>query len=123
MKPENRLIKKINDLLPADVYREKMANPWRGGTPDMWYSSKAGDLWIEWKWLPRKPKEFVVPDLSALQRDWLDCRQAEGRNVAVFVGAPDGVMSFWYSDDWTNGRVWTPSSLAVAAGKIISRVR
>lgn len=122
MKPENRLIKKINDLLPVEIYREKMANPWRGGTPDMWYSGKAGDLWIEWKWLPKKPKGVVIPNLSALQRDWLDRRESEGRDVAVFVGAPDGVMPFWLSKEWTNGLIWAPSSLVVAAGWIASSV-
>lgn len=72
-----------------------MHNMYRGGTPDVWYSGPRGDLWVEYKWIPRVPKRgTVVPELSALQLDWLTKRKAEGRNVMVIVGAPGGGVEF-----------------------------
>ena len=71
-----------------------MNNPFRGGTADSWYSGKGGDLWVEYKFLPRVPQRgFITPkrlDLSHLQSQWLRGRYEEGRNVAVIVGTPVG---------------------------------
>lgn len=74
-----------------DVYFEKMANPWRAGTADVWYSGKRGDLWIEYKYVPKIPKRTtILPDLSPRQLKWLNDRDAEGRRVMVVVGHPGG---------------------------------
>lgn len=90
-KPETTFIQSIHRHLPKEVYREKMANPYRGGTPDVWYSGNKRDLWVEYKFIPklavRVPNKI---ELSELQRLWLEARQAEGRNVAVIVGHPGG---------------------------------
>lgn len=61
-----------------------MHNPYRGGTPDVWYSGKGGDLWIEYKWGKGK--------LSPLQFEWLTKRHEEGRNVAVCKGSAKGAV-------------------------------
>ncbi len=77
-----------------------MANPYRGGTADSWYSGKR-DLWIEWKWveLPKRPDTIIdithgtaksKPSLSVLQQHWIRDRVAEGRDVWVIVGCKDG---------------------------------
>lgn len=100
-KPENTFITGVHKYLPLvkDVYREKMNNPYRGGTPDWWYSGGAGDLWAEYKYRKTTPKRGVVwlcstetktPDLSRLQQEWLQGRHKEGRNVCVIVGCPGG---------------------------------
>lgn len=90
-KPETTFTHSIHRHLPKEVYREKMANPYRGGTPDVWYSGNKRDLWVEYKFIPklavRVPNKI---ELSELQRLWLEARQVEGRNVAVIVGCPDG---------------------------------
>lgn len=94
MKPENTFIRSVHRHIP-EVYAEKMCNPYRAGTADVWYSGALGDLWVEYKWLPATPVRAVIkPDLSAQQRRWLDSRCAEGRNVAVIVGCPDGGVRF-----------------------------
>lgn len=68
-----------------------MNNPYRSGTADWWYSGAKADLWIEYKFIPRIPvRALIVPDLSPRQKDWLDGRLSEGRNVAVIVGCPEG---------------------------------
>lgn len=91
-KPETTFCAAINRKLPVAVYRMKNHNPYVGGIPDWWYSGPAGDLWVEAKWLPRTPARAPAKiDLSALQVAWLNARLAEGRNVAVMVGCPDGV--------------------------------
>lgn len=91
VKPENRYIGSIHKLLPVPVYYEKMCNPYRSGTPDVWYSGSLGDLWVEYKYIPSIPKRTVVlPDLSDRQKRWLGNRLDEGRNVAVVLGTPKG---------------------------------
>ena len=70
-----------------------MNNPYSSGTADGWYSGTAGDLWIEYKFLPRIPQRVSVKPrelLSDLQVEWLNERHGEGRNVAVIIGCPDG---------------------------------
>ena len=102
--PENRLIAAIDRLLPKEIYREKMHNPYRGGTPDKWYSGPRGDLWIEWKWVPSMSRKGrLIPKLSPLQMKWLIGRYTEGRNVAVVVGCPEGCIGLRLPSQWING--------------------
>lgn len=83
-----------------------MHNAYRGGTPDVWYSGKNGDLWVEYKWAPKVPKSgIIVPDLSPLQLKWLKGRFEEKRNVVVIVGYPDGCLIMEWPKDWTDGVV------------------
>jgi hypothetical protein len=92
--PESRFIARVNRRLPDGVYYEKMANPYRRGTADNWYSMKGGgDLWVEYKYLPKLPKRAMVhPEklLSPQQLKWLNDRHDEGRSVAVVIGCPEG---------------------------------
>lgn len=93
-KPETVYIASVHKHLKT-VYKEKMNNPFRSGTPDVWYSGSKGDLWIEYKYEPTVPKtREISPRLSPAQAMWLDCRCAEGRNVAVVVGTPKGGVIF-----------------------------
>ena len=91
-KPETTLIAGVNKFLPAGVHCEKTNNPYRKGMADVWYSAFPCDLWVEYKWLPRIPKKPFLADLSVLQLNWLRDRYNEGRNVAVIVGCPNGVI-------------------------------
>jgi hypothetical protein len=96
-KPENTFILSVHKYLPPKdvLHREKMNNPYRSGTADWWYSGSAADLWVEFKYIPKLPvKALVLPDLSPLQKDWLDGRYKEGRNVAVVVGSPQGAVIY-----------------------------
>lgn len=98
--PETRFIASVHRHLPPvdEFHREKMANPYRGGTADTWYSGKRRDLWIEWKWieLPKRPETVIdltagkKPSLSVLQQDWIRRRQAERRNVWIVIGSAKG---------------------------------
>lgn len=100
--PETRFYTGVHKLLPRTVYREKTHNPYRGGTPDVWYSGNADDLWVEYKWLAKLPRSAPVvltKLLSPLQQRWLDQRHAEGRNVAVVLGTPEGA---WIM----SGKMW-----------------
>lgn len=101
--PENRFIKSINNVLKLDIHCEKMHNPFRGGTFDVWYSGKF-DLWVEYKWTNKLGK-VVVPDLSPLQLLWGRDRYKEGRNVCVIVGHPSGGMVFTNPTQWENGKI------------------
>lgn len=93
-KPENQYITGLHKHFPPKevLYREKMANPWRGGTADYWYSGAARDLWIEFKYLVNLPiRSPLVPALSPLQLAWCSERRAQGRDVIVVVGTRGGV--------------------------------
>ena len=95
VKPETTFTKSITRLLPKTVYCMKNNNQYIGGIPDLWVSSKGGDIWIEMKYLPKTPgprSHGVDPMklLSPLQQTWLRDRRMENRNVAVIIGCPDG---------------------------------
>lgn len=74
----------------------KNHNQFNGGIADVWYSGNAADLWVEYKFItvPTRDKTIIVPELSALQREWLTSRHAEGRNVGVIIGSKEGGVWF-----------------------------
>lgn len=94
VKPENNFIAGVHKRLPAAVYRMKTNNPYVAGIPDCYYSGKRGDLWAEYKYVAKLPARVPVKiELSALQRQWLEGRDAEGRNVVIIVGhGKDGII-------------------------------
>jgi hypothetical protein len=98
--PENNFIKSIHRLLPRELHHEKMHNMYRGGTPDVWYSGIAGDLWIEYKYMKTVPVRKVIDPcnsdelLSVLQQNWLRDRYGEGRSIGVIIGCPSGGVIF-----------------------------
>lgn len=102
-KPENRFISAVHRYLPQ-TYAEKMNNPWRSGTADVWYSGSRGDLWIEYKFIERIPRSCdILPDLTPRQRRWLNNRYDEGRNVAVVLGTPIGGV-IYRDKEWMRPR-------------------
>jgi hypothetical protein len=102
-KPETNYISSIHRRLPHGLHREKMANPYRGGTADVWYSGNVADLWVEYKYVERLPvRASLIADLSELQKDWLRCRYIEGRSVAVIVGCKEGGIIMTSPEEWEN---------------------
>lgn len=98
--PETSFRIGVERHLPSknELHREKMSNPYSGGTADSWYSGSLGDLWVEYKFIAVPKRDATVidlnagkrPTLSPLQLDWLNRRFAEGRNVSVVVGCAEG---------------------------------
>jgi hypothetical protein len=83
--------------LHPDVYKLKIMLAFNNGVPDCWFSGNNDDLWAEMKWMNKLPKREttqIKPDLSPLQRKWLDDRCTEGRNVCVILGSPEGCYIF-----------------------------
>ena len=95
LKPETQFIARVHKHLPT-VYKEKMSNPWRSGTADVWYSGAKGDMWVEYKYLPKLPVRatYLALNLSPRQLKWLADRFSEGREVAVILGTPKGAVFF-----------------------------
>ena len=99
-KPETTFYTSVHRFLPplSQLHREKMANPYRGGTADHWYSGPIKDLWIEWKFLLLPKRDSTVVDLiggknpliSPLQQEWLKQRDAEGRHLWFVLGCKEG---------------------------------
>lgn len=92
-KPETTFYTAIHKKLPPGIYRMKNNNAYAGGVPDCWYSGTNGDMWVEYKWLPKPPVRVNhTVELSELQRRWLNSRYEEGRDVCVILGYPGGGM-------------------------------
>jgi hypothetical protein len=108
-KPENAFIDSVHRHMPklevdgpSRPYREKMFNPLRGGTWDVYYSGKKDDAWIEYKFLiiPKRGTTLVTPTLSDLQKLWGANRAAEGRTTRVIVGCALGGVVYESRTDW-----------------------
>lgn len=97
-KPETTFRDSVHRHLPKSLHREKTNNPYSSGTADDWYSGRVGDLWVEYKFLPKVPLRAVVKPfelLSAQQLDWIEGRYKDfatsgERAVAVIIGCPKG---------------------------------
>lgn len=114
-KPENTFIGSVNRRLP-NTYAEKMNNPWRAGTADVWYSGGLGDLWVEYKYLARIPRsDEILPDLTPRQSRWLNNRFDEGRNTAVVLGTPTGGV-IYRNKEWLQ-----PLTSTELTARIVSR--
>lgn len=112
--PETNFRLGVEKHLPPkeELHREKMSNPFSGGTADSWYSGKRADLWIEWKFiaLPKRDTTLIQVGnlLSPLQLYWLAGRMNEGRNVRVVIGCKEGGVILsdrqweyaWRTDDF-----------------------
>lgn len=102
---EHSFVRSIHRQLPPELYRWKIADRFQAGVADAWYSGMKGDVWVEYKYLPRTPvRKFKVP-VTALQRHWLESRETEGRNVAVILGCPAGAAILKPTDWNTDGKV------------------
>lgn len=82
----------IHKKLPSTVYHWKVNDRFTVGVPDAWYSGERGDLWVEYKFLPKLPRVIRHTLLSDKQRHWLNLRHAEGRNVMVAIGHEKRVL-------------------------------
>lgn len=105
---EHTFIRAVHRKLPRGIHHWKIAARFARGVPDAWYSGDGGDVWVEYKYLTRTPAKSFTPDLTALQKAWLNKRKSEGRNVAVVVGCPDGavVLRHWDGQIQTNTMDW-----------------
>lgn len=100
---EHGFIRAVHRKLPPAIYRWKINDNFEGGVADAYYSCNGGDLWIEYKYLPALPKRpdtAIRTSLNARQKHWLDQRHAEGRRVAVVIGAPEGSAVLTSPDQW-----------------------
>lgn len=93
--PETNFTNRIRAALKGtNVYSMKLQAGYIAGVPDMWFSGSKSDLWVEMKWDARSAasKKPFEPGLSVLQKQWLNDRLAQGRNVAVITGTPHGAL-------------------------------
>lgn len=95
-KPETTFTRFINNLLIPDIYHLKMANPYIGGPPDVYYEGNAGILFVEYKYVPTFPPTLDLTknnQLTRLQADWLARAESNGVQCAVIVGCQsDGLI-------------------------------
>ena len=95
MNPERRFRTSVNKHLRS-IYKWAVHDTYEPGVPDQYYSGSHGDLWAEYKYLPKDVTKFDLtrpfksPKLSRTQQLWLNNRREEGRRVCVIVGMPSG---------------------------------
>lgn len=96
--PETRFTQGVNRHLSSAVHREKMHNPYRGGTPDWYYEGKANILWAEYKFLITVPPTIRLMDSSKyvtdLQALWLTRAYKNNKPVCVITGWEKGAVIF-----------------------------
>lgn len=113
---EHGFVRKIHTKLRATKRLRrvwKINDNFQGGVPDAYYLAEAGDLWVEYKYIPRLPKRdttLIVPDLSELQHRWLQDEQDCGNTAWVVVGHAGGV---WVTDDLVRCREGVERSVFV----------
>lgn len=95
-------------LVPR-VYALKLNLRFTAGVPDCWLSGSKDDLWLELKYVQKLPPAVDCTKLlSERQQDWIRRRYAEGRNVGVLIGSPDGHVYYpclsWQDQQLTRGR-------------------
>lgn len=108
---EHSYIRSIHRQLSKSVHRWKINARYVRGVPDCWYSGPGGDLWVEYKYLPRAPRRDFTPQLSANQKHWLQHRHEEGREVAVVIGTPAGAAIL--TDGEWEGPVQPPTTWTI----------
>jgi len=104
-KPEGQFIRAVHEFIPkSKVYYMKNNNNYVGGIPDVWYSGRKNDLWVEYKYNDvTKPIALVIPDLSHQQLRWIKDRQHEGRTVWTVVGIKKGGVIYHTSEEMLSG--------------------
>jgi len=103
-KAENSFIASVHKHLVKQVYAEKMYNPLRGGTPDVYYEG-GKHLWVEYKFIeqPKRPDTIIRPELSDLQKLWLRRSHVSTGRTRVIVGCRAGGVLFVTPDEWEYG--------------------
>jgi len=82
----------------------KNNNPYIAGIADCWYSGVEADLWVEYKYLTiSRPNIIVIPKLSEQQKEWIEQRRLEGREVWVVIGYKLGVVLYKKWNDMVQG--------------------
>ena len=99
---ERKFKAKLRKHLLPHCHIQSMSSLANAGTPDLWLSG-ARDLWIEVKYNESAPR-IVKPRLTALQRDWLNKRYAEGRSVMVVCGISPSEGVIFTEGEWDVGR-------------------
>jgi hypothetical protein len=86
---EHSYTRAILKALPDEIHAQSMtsASLNNNGTPDRYIDGPGGDLWVEFKFLPRPPKILRPYELlSAHQLRWLQRRFEVGKNAVVVIG-------------------------------------
>ncbi len=123
---EHSFIRAVHRQLPVSMYKWKINDNFQGGVADAYYSDKGGDLWIEYKYIAALPKRSETPvklGLTGQQTLWLNTRLAEGRNVAVVVGSPQGhrilVDGAWNAPESTSNFIRSAVATKAVAAYIV----
>lgn len=105
-KPETVFTHHVLKRLPESIYVEKMYNPLRGGTYDLYVEGPKNICWIEMKYTLNLPpvldltKQTTSPKMSPLQIKWGERATQNGVFNAVILGWGSGRDRFgWIFED------------------------
>tara|TARA_R100000781_G_scaffold112698_1_gene80186 strand:- start:1351 stop:1749 length:399 start_codon:yes stop_codon:yes gene_type:complete len=92
---EHKFISKVHRLLPKEIYKWKINDPYHGGVPDCFYSGPNGFCFMEYKYKDKLPVRSTTPikfNLSKQQRDWLTKQHTFGLPVYAIMGIGNQVL-------------------------------
>lgn len=101
-KAETTFSNLLHSKLDPSIYKEKMSNPFRKGTPDFYYESKGLILWAEHKhilkpWtIDKEPKDICKSQSWPPQLRWLTRAHLNGQQTLVIVGIGQGKTTQGY---------------------------
>ena len=93
---------KLRAKFKQHCYIQSMSSLGTAGTPDLWLSGKK-DLWLEVKY-DETTKGPITPKLTALQKQWLNNRFDDGRQVIVIVGTSPNEAIIYRHRSWNGPR-------------------
>ena len=103
---ESSRIAAVHKYLPSDLIKVKMRTLGNNGIPDAYYAGDRRALWIEYKQarMPSRPTTLITPNLSALQKAWLERHSDFDINsVWVVVFTTAGHFLLKTRGDWGHG--------------------
>jgi len=117
VKPENQFISNLHKHLDPVIHREKTANPYRRGMPDVYYEAPQGTvLWAEYKWFDKETVRTIdlAKHITSNQQAWLRRAHANAVPVAVVVGCPHRA-AILFGDSWETPQKlsWLPRKQVV----------
>jgi hypothetical protein len=92
---EHNFISKIHSLLPKEVFRWKINDPYHGGVPDCFYSGPKGFCFMEYKYRDKKPVRattLIKFNLTQQQRAWLHKQYNFGLPIYAAMGVGNEVL-------------------------------
>ena len=120
MANERDMKAKARAMIKPHAYIQSLSSLGSSGIPDLYVSGNK-DCFIEWKH-DETTKGPIKPKLSPLQKQWIDGRYAEGRQVIVVVTTDTKTGIIYQHGAWnthSNDRIPLKSLIEIILGRVL----